>query len=145
MRWVCLAVLLSLPGLPQPAGAVDGPLVIAVRVHGVRSGGGQLVAELYRDQPDGFLRKSGRLARERVPAHQGSVALQLPAPRAGRYAVAVYHDENGNGKFDRSAVGLPREGFGLSNNPRLGPWWPRFADAAFDVAAPATVEIDLRY
>ena len=51
---------------------------------------------------------------------------------AGRYAVSVLHDENGNGKPDM-AVMIPREGFGFSRNPvvRFGP--PAFARAAFAV------------
>ncbi len=51
---------------------------------------------------------------------------------SGDYAVALFHDENGNGKLDTS-LGIPREGIGFSNNPRLlfGP--PRFAAASFAV------------
>ena len=38
-------------------------------------------------------------------------------PKPGIYAATAYHDENGNGKFDKNRVGLPIEGFGMSNNP----------------------------
>jgi uncharacterized protein (DUF2141 family) len=53
----------------------------------------------------------------------------------GRYAVALLHDENGNGKADRAAMMIPTEGFGFSRDAkvRFGP--PRFGEAAFDVAA----------
>lgn len=53
----------------------------------------------------------------------------------GRYAVALLHDENNNGKADRAAMMIPREGFGFSRDAkvRFGP--PRFGDAAFDVAS----------
>lgn len=53
----------------------------------------------------------------------------------GRYAVALLHDENGNGKADRAAMMIPKEGFGFSRDAkvRFGP--PRFGEAAFDVAA----------
>jgi uncharacterized protein (DUF2141 family) len=50
----------------------------------------------------------------------------------GTYAVVVLHDENGNGKMDKTVLGRPREGYGVSNNARLrtfGP--PSFHDAAF--------------
>ncbi len=51
----------------------------------------------------------------------------------GRYAVALLHDENNNGKADRAALLIPKEGFGFSRDAkvRFGP--PRFGDAAFDV------------
>ena len=36
----------------------------------------------------------------------------------GGYAVALVHDENGNGKLD-TRFGIPIEGVGFSNNPKL--------------------------
>ena len=41
----------------------------------------------------------------------------LPLILAVLYALALYHDENGNRSFDRTGVGFPAEGFGFSNNP----------------------------
>ncbi len=41
----------------------------------------------------------------------------------GNYAIALYHDSNGDGQLNRGAFGIPVEGFGFSNNPaiRMGP------------------------
>ena len=117
-----------------------------IRVHGVRSGNGTLVAVLYGDKPDEFLKKGGRLARERVPARLGTVALCLGAPQPGVYAVAVYHDENDNHKFDRSWTGLPSEGFGVSNNPKPFLRAPTHGESVVQVGAgQRVVNIDLRY
>lgn len=133
--------------ISQAAGvSADAPVLIAVHVHGVRSDAGDLVAVLYGDNPAHFLKKGKRLARERVRARPGSVTVHLPAPRAGTYAVAVYHDENGNRKLDTSMLGVPAEGFGLSNNPAVRFAAPRLADAAFAVnGARAAVDVALRY
>ena len=51
----------------------------------------------------------------------------------GRYAVALLHDENGNGKADRAAMMIPTEGFGFSRDApvRMGP--PKFDQAAFAI------------
>lgn len=51
----------------------------------------------------------------------------------GIYAVAIVHDENGNGKMD-IAIMMPREGFGFSRNAMgsFGP--PKFAAAQFGIA-----------
>ena len=47
---------------------------------------------------------------------------------SGTYALALIHDENGNGKLD-TMMGIPKEGFGFSKNPviRFGP--PSFRSA----------------
>jgi uncharacterized protein (DUF2141 family) len=49
----------------------------------------------------------------------------------GRYALAVVHDENMNGKLDTNHLGIPTEGYGFSNDVKglLGP--PSFAAASF--------------
>tara|TARA_B100000989_G_scaffold247525_2_gene194852 strand:- start:1901 stop:2326 length:426 start_codon:yes stop_codon:yes gene_type:complete len=48
----------------------------------------------------------------------------------GRYAIAIFHDENNNDKFD-TFLGIPKEKFGFSNNVKvfLGP--PKFSEASF--------------
>jgi uncharacterized protein (DUF2141 family) len=129
---------------PAPFGDTGVPIV--VRVHGVRSSHGEVVAVLYGDNPDDFLRSGKRVARVRTPAATGVVMLELSAPRSGRYAIAIYHDENGNRKLDTALTGLPTEGYGLSNNPRIWLRRPRLEDSAFAVdARPITVDIDVRY
>lgn len=37
----------------------------------------------------------------------------------GKYAVAVFHDENNNAKFDKNILGVPKEAYGVSNNKRF--------------------------
>ncbi|MBB3473726.1 MULTISPECIES: DUF2141 domain-containing protein [unclassified Sphingomonas] len=72
-----------------------------------------------------------------IPAGQHS--LRFAALPRGDYAVAVIHDENGNAKLDTFA-GIPKEGFGFSNNPaiRFGP--PRFKAARFTLASDAEAQ-----
>ena len=50
----------------------------------------------------------------------------------GTYAIALIHDENGNNKMDL-AVFVPKEGFGMSRNPKVGMGPPSFKSAAFAV------------
>jgi uncharacterized protein (DUF2141 family) len=49
----------------------------------------------------------------------------------GTYALAVFHDENMNGKLDTNWLGIPKEGYGFSNDvkPLLGT--PPFSAASF--------------
>ena len=78
-----------------------------------------------------------------IPAAAGHFAL--PALPYGDYALAVIHDENGNGRLDTFA-GIPREGYGFSRNPavRFGP--PRFAAARFTLDGREKAErVTVRY
>ena len=77
-----------------------------------------------------------------IPA-RATVSLDFASVAPGRYAIAVLHDENGNGKVDRALGLMPKEGFGFSRDApvRMGP--PSFKRAAFDVSG-TTVRQTLR-
>ncbi|WP_420150671.1 DUF2141 domain-containing protein [Spirosoma sp.] len=51
----------------------------------------------------------------------------------GEYAVAVFHDENGNGEMDKRVFGIPKEPYGFSNNFRPKMSAPKFSDCQFTV------------
>jgi uncharacterized protein (DUF2141 family) len=59
------------------------------------------------------------------------------------YAVSVFHDENGNGKFDRSFAGIPKEAYGASNNPPKKMRAPTFDEAKFSLSSQQSLEIQL--
>jgi len=65
---------------------------------------------------------------------------------AGKYALAVIHDENMNGKLDLNWMGIPTEGYGFSNGAKalLGP--PSFDAASFRyTGGPLDMAISLKY
>ena len=60
----------------------------------------------------------------------GPTFTELPA---GRYAVQLFIDLNGNGTLDTSARGLPREPVGFSQNPSLLKGQPSPEGCAFEL------------
>lgn len=119
---------------------------LTVTVSGLRSDHGVVRACLTSD-PKRFPRCVGDPSAHRLVAPAdaaGTLSFRNVAP--GRYAVALLHDENGNGKADRALSMIPKEGFGFSRDApvRMGP--PKFSDAAFTLAAGASVQaIRMRY
>ncbi|RDC61224.1 hypothetical protein HME9302_02443 [Alteripontixanthobacter maritimus] len=98
----------------------------------LRSGKGRVLACMTRSASSFPKCGKDRLAfRVMVPA-SGEVRLRFEGVPAGTYAIALLHDENGNGKADKALM-LPREGFGFSRDAeaRMGP--PKFRDAAIEV------------
>ena len=119
---------------------------IHVYIHGIRNAHGSVKAVLYGPNPQDFLIKGKKADKEREPAEAGFMTLCVAAPESGRYAVVVYHDENDNRKFDRNWIGLPTEGFGVSNNLTLFLAPPSFEEAAFEVKSEMNqVDIEMKY
>ncbi len=133
-------LLLSLPG--PAAGEPGCPVtLIAQGVSGSPGSVGFVVFGSRDGWPENHEKAAGRQA---APAQAGAVAVTL-ALVPGRYAVAVVHDENGNRKLDRRPSGRPREGWGMSNNPKATLKTPGFDAAGLTVACGARVEILMRY
>jgi uncharacterized protein (DUF2141 family) len=123
-----------------------GTVRLYVDVQGVRSSQGLIAVTLYADDSSKFLAHRGSLYVGRVPAHQGTTRVCIWVPRPGIWAIATYHDENANRKYDRNAIGLPKEGAGFSNNPPTFLGLPSFQRVRFPVHAPQTeTAIRLKY
>ena len=115
----------------QSASLARGELHVAI--DSLRSDKGTVMACLTND-PARFPRcRDDRAALRLIVPAKGTHELVFADVPPGTYALALLHDENGNGQADRAASMIPREGFGFSRNApaRLGP--PRFRDAAFAV------------
>ncbi|MBB5317791.1 DUF2141 domain-containing protein [Tunturibacter empetritectus] len=122
-------VLIVLTGAASSVPAVEN--VIHVDVEGLRSSKGQVMCALY-SSAEGFPKNGDKaLAHTSSPVSNGNGVCDFRGILPGRYAIAVYHDENSNGRLDTNFVGMPREGVGASNNAKghFGP--PKFDDAAF--------------
>jgi uncharacterized protein (DUF2141 family) len=103
---------------------------LTITVTGLRSEAGMLRFAVF-DNPADFPRGQ-EAAGEVVPAER-EVTVVIDGLDAGRYAVAVHHDENGNGRMDTSLIGLPQEGYAFSKDAIVFMGPPPFADASFDL------------
>ncbi|MDB5693073.1 MAG: hypothetical protein JWO81_2136 [Alphaproteobacteria bacterium] len=123
-----------------------GTVRLYVDVQNVRSSTGLVAITLYADDSSRFLAHRGSLYVGRVPARQGNTRVCIWVPKAGIWAIVAYHDENANRKYDRNAIGLPKEGGGFSNNPSTFLGLPTFRSVRFPVHAPETeIRIRLKY
>ena len=101
---------------------------IEVEVTGFGNNKGAAMVGLYNTKAS-FLGKSWKSAKT-VVKDKKTVVVFTDVP-SGEYAVSMFHDENGNGKLDRNFVGIPKEGYGASNDAMgfMGP--PKYDDAKF--------------
>jgi uncharacterized protein (DUF2141 family) len=103
---------------PSEAGTV------AISVAGLRNKRGTVLFCMTRHRshfPD--CRGDPAALSRSVPA--ATPTAEFPDVPLGDYAIAVFHDENNNRKLD-TVLGIPREGFGFSRNPKIGFGAPRF-------------------
>ncbi len=122
------------------------PTRINVVVEGLRSMRGDVVVEIYPDDAEHFLAPKTQVNSIHLRIEGNPQEVCLPVPRPGAYGVAVFHDENGDRQFNRNLLGVPTEGFGLSNNPPIRLGKPSFQSVRFEAGdGETTVHVHMHY
>lgn len=123
--------------------AGEGPAVM-VTVDGVKSSSGKLRVQSYRANSADWLQKGRWLSRIEVPARAGTMTFCVPVSTAGRYAIAVRHDVNGNGGTD-----IRSDGGAMSNNPSINIFnlgKPSYTKTGFEVGSSVkSIRVQMRY
>jgi uncharacterized protein (DUF2141 family) len=91
----------------------DGPAIL-VNVVGFKNRAGSVRARTFGGSPSTWFDKKHYLKRTlaEVPS-SGAVAICMPVPGPGTYAVDIRHDINANGDTDKA------DGAGASGNPKI--------------------------
>jgi len=134
---ICLIALVL--GTQQPA-----LVTVTVRLLDVRpSKGGVLHVGIHPAPGTAFPGPSPLANRDIRPAAVETILTLDVVP--GVYAVAVHHDANSNGKVDANFLGIPKEGYGVSNDPRPRFRAPRFDEARVLIMRDTTVTVRMTY
>lgn len=131
-----IAVIALVFSLVGGARAAD----LVVHVDGLPAAEGEVTCGLFVDAA-GFPDDDTRARTETLPANPGGTKCRFAGVAAGRVAIAVSHDRNGNGRLDKNFLGIPREPWGVSNGVRPSLRPPRFAEAAFEMPAEGVLEL----
>jgi uncharacterized protein (DUF2141 family) len=108
--------------------------VLQVSITGIDvAAGGHIMVGVYESETT-FLKDNGRVAEAMLAVADAQkdrvVAIFNQLTLNKKYAVAVYHDVNDNKKLDKNFWGIPKEGYGFTNNARGTFGSPSFDDAA---------------
>ncbi len=119
---------------------------LAVTIKGLKNQKGQVCFSLFSSSRGFPSNKQRAVQAKCVKLGNNSAKLKIPALKAGTYAIAIFHDSNGDGTLNTNYLGIPKEGFGFSRNPRIITGPPKFADSAvFVVGSNTDIQINLNY
>jgi len=145
--WIIFAVIAILAVVPMAAqaqAASSAPTyTLTVVVEGVNNLGGN-VGILVFNSPKGWAEdRTAALKDISVPTHEGTNTIQVPGLPAGEYAVSLVHDVNVNHKLDKF-LGVPKEQFGLSNNPHVVLKAPPYSSCTFNLTGNMEIHIKMQ-
>ena len=143
MRWRFLFSALIAASLFS-AGPASAARII-VTIDGLHDSQGNVFVGLYANASK-FLKGNECDAKQKVKASTGPITVVFNNLPPGTYAVGAFHDENANDHLDTNILGLPIEGYALSNGVRAVMAKPTFQQAAFTVGdGDKPVALHIRY
>lgn len=140
-----LALALAVAAATSAHARDDGVSSLSLEMSAFRNAKGTLNCRLFTD-PESFPDGEGvRTVSAAITGTQVACAFDELPP--GTYAVAVVHDENGNGRLDKNFLGIPTEGYGVSNNRTYAASSPKWQESRFTLegSGPAVLRVTLRY
>ncbi|MEK6152626.1 DUF2141 domain-containing protein [Flavobacteriaceae bacterium 3-367] len=121
-------------------GMAQNTLSVAVNKVGCNSG--EVSVAVYTEA-DGFLKFEKVYRNNSVQATKGITEVTIKDLPNGMYAVAVFHDKNGNGQLDTNWLGIPKEdvGFSKAKMKMFGP--PSFKECCFELNSDTKIQVYL--
>lgn len=119
---------------------------VTIKITDVHNATGKVEIGLWASK-EGFPKDGEKTFRKiRVAIVNGTASTTFDGVPFGTYAIAVYHDENNNGKMDSRWPGIPTEGTGVSNNVKSRFSAPSFNECKFSVNEPTrAIQIKMLY
>jgi len=116
---------------------------VTVTISGLKPLKGDLYISLH-NRPEYFQVADSAFMKKKITVNEETESFSFENVPDGRYAIAIYHDENLNGKLEVNELGIPREGYGFSNSNKVA-GRPKFDQAAFDLRRNDTIVINMIY
>ncbi len=133
---------------PAPLAQAKATGTVTVLITAARSARGKMIVWLFKDA-QGFPNDTSKIFRQQsvgIDPNTKIAQVTFKNLPQGTFAVTVLHDENNNGKMDKNFFGMPKEGYGASNNPKKRMRAANFDEAKFSLnASEQTIKIALIY
>lgn len=117
---------------------LTGQITLTIEINGLENNSGQIILKFT----DG--------ANKQIKALNGKISnkkclFTINDLKPGKYAFKYFHDENNNEKMDTNWLGIPKEGYGFSNDAKgiFGP--PDFEDTIFEIKSDTIFTCSPRY
>lgn len=102
-----------------------GQFILTVEIYDLDNKSGQILLELSNDQGEKYL---GVIQ----PLTDNKCIIIIENLKQGKYSFRYFHDENENENLDTNWLGIPKEGFGFSNNAEVFFSPPLFEKTIFE-------------
>ena len=106
MKKLMLLILLFILIIPLKSIA---QFTLRIEINGLRSSDGNILLQVFDEEQNTI--------KDIVKGIENDICtIVIENLKSGKYAFRYFHDENGNEEMETNWMGIPKEGFGISNN-----------------------------
>ena len=111
---------------------------ITIKVENLRNNSGKVLLELSNVKEEVINGYAGTISNNKS-------TLVMNDLKPGKYAFKYFHDENNDNEINTNFMGIPKEGYGFSNNAKgtFGP--PPFEKMVFELTKSDTIQCSPTY
>lgn len=137
-----IILFVNVPTLKAHTNIENGDLT--VEITNINNPRGFIQLGLFNNSQS-FPSESKQFMKVRIKPNGKTTSYTFKDLPEGNYAVAVLHDENSDGKCNMNIIGIPKEGYGFSNNIKPTLSAPSFAKVQFSLSKNMKISIKLIY
>lgn len=116
-----------------------------VEISKVRSNKGNILLSVYNAEKGFPYESTSCIKIFSLKPQVGKVLLSAKDLPRGTYAIALFHDADGNGKLTTNILGMPKEGYAFSNDASNFLGLPSFKSASFNFQGDTTIYINMKH
>ena len=146
-KWFLLTGLLAvfiLNSSFSPTVTPGGTATLTVEVTNIKNKKGKVQIGLYNSYKK-FPKVGKTLRMKRIKPTGKTLKYKFTGLSPGKYAIAIYHDENGDNKCNKNMIGVPTEAYAFSRNFRPKFSAPKFSDCSISLKKARLISIKLVY
>ncbi len=118
---------------------------LTMRITGIKQGKGDILIAVFNKE-DGFPNETPKAVELlRAVPENGRAELTIKSLPTGRYAIAFFQDTNSDGILNTNFLGIPKEGYGVSNNAFNTFSAPTYTDASFPFPQVSVLNMSIKY
>ena len=118
--------------------SVSGQYQLEIEITDLKNNEGIIMLQLFDRDQNVIRQEKGKITGNRC-------LITFTDIEPGTYAFRFFHDENLSGIMETNRLGIPKEGYGFSNNG-AGPFGPKpFRDWLFEISDNRKLTIKTRY
>jgi uncharacterized protein (DUF2141 family) len=111
---------------------------LTIEIHGLNNNNGHVLLELSNAKEAVVAGRTRNISNNRC-------IIVIDSLKPGMYSFKFFHDENKNEKLDTNWLGIPKEGFGFSNNPSMNFGPPSFEKTIFELNESVLIKCKPKY